>query len=76
MTVPAAAPAERRRAVLRLALGLGQMGGAVASMWLLLDGGVSAWSLGAVVATCVLTTASVYLFGDRSRFGAGGGGGR
>jgi hypothetical protein len=52
--------------LIRLGLGIGQMFCAALSFVLLIDLGISEVSLGAVVATCVLTTISVLLFGKRS----------
>jgi hypothetical protein len=51
----------------RLALGSAQIVGAVTSFVLLAQVGVTPLSLGVAVATCVLTTVSVLLFGDRRR---------
>lgn len=62
---------ERRRAVLRLALGTIQIFGTSASVLLLLLIGVNRWSLSAVVVTCAFTTISVLFFGDRNRRGQG-----
>ncbi len=56
---------ERRWALLRLALGTAQVFGASASIVLLFLTGVNAWSLITVVLTCVFTTVSVLLFGNR-----------
>jgi hypothetical protein len=61
-------------ALLRLALGLGQMGGATISLLLLLHYGLTKAALIAVVCTCTLTTASVLLFGKASRIGESSGG--
>ena len=59
--------AERRGwTLLRLALGMGQMGCAATSGVLLLATGISRVALGAVVLTCALTTLSVVLFGSRA----------
>lgn len=49
-------------AVVRMVLGLAQMMGAEASLYLLLQTGMSTLSLGAVVITRLLTTSSVLLF--------------
>ncbi len=57
----------RRWAFVRLALGLGQMSGAVVSFYLLAQTGVNELSLAAAVATCLCTTVSVLLFGSRKR---------
>jgi len=62
----AATPSERRWATVRIALGLLQMFGAVAAAMLLITTGMNAWSLGAAVTTCGLTTVSVLLFGSRA----------
>jgi len=56
---------QRAWAVVRLALGIAQMMGAVGTFYLLLQTGLSALSLGGVVITCLLTTTSVLLFGRR-----------
>jgi len=56
---------EKAWAVVRMVLGLGQMMGAVVAFYLLLQTGVNALSLGAVVVTCLLTTTSVLLFRSR-----------
>jgi hypothetical protein len=58
---------EKRWATLRFVLGIAQMSGAVLSAVLLLREGMSAASLGAVVATSACTTLSVLLFGGRNR---------
>lgn len=55
----------RRREILRLVLGLAQVLGASAAFLLLIQTGVNGLSLGFVVATCLLTTISVLLFGSR-----------
>ncbi len=60
-----AAARERWWALARIALGLAQMTGATAALLLLVQTGVNARSLGAVVITCALTTTSVLLFGSR-----------
>jgi len=66
MPGPSGAPArERWWTLARLALGTGQMAGATAALILLVQTGVNARSLGAVVVTCALTTTSVLLFGSR-----------
>ena len=51
--------------LVRLTLGAAQMAGATTALLLLVQTGVNAWSLGAVVVTCALTTTSVLLFGSR-----------
>jgi hypothetical protein len=51
--------------LVRLLLGMAQVCGAGFSIALLLESGVSAAALVAVVITCVLTTISVLLFGGR-----------
>jgi hypothetical protein len=51
------------RPVLRLALGMAQMFFAIVTVVLLLETGVSVWSLTATAVTCALTTISVLLFG-------------
>lgn len=63
----AAAPGsrERRWAFVRLALGTAQIVGATTTLLLLARTGVNAWSLGAAVVACTLTTISVLLFGGR-----------
>ena len=55
--------------MIRLALGTVQILGARASIVRMFLTGVNAWSLTAVVLTCVFTTISVLLFGDRTRHG-------
>ena len=60
-------PRERAWAVVRLALGLLQMMGAVVALYCLLETGVSELAVGAVVVTCVFTTTSILLFGGRKR---------
>ena len=60
---------QRHWAIVRLSLGVGQMMGASTALLLLIQTGMNPWSLGAVVVTCVLTGASVFLFGDRSKLG-------
>jgi hypothetical protein len=62
---------ERRRATLRFALGTAQIFGAAVAIVLLFLTGVNPWSLTAVTLTCVFTTVSVLLFGDRTRHGRG-----
>lgn len=52
-------------AVVRLILGLLQITGATASVWLLLGTGINERSLTTVIVTCVCTTVSVLLFGKR-----------
>ena len=61
-----AVPNTRVWNMFRLLLGFAQMGGAVFSVALIILSGVTPHSLIAVVATCVLTTISVLLFGSRS----------
>lgn len=58
-----AARKERRWAVVRLLLGQFQMIGAVVSLYLLVQTGMSELALGTVLLTCLFTTASVLLFG-------------
>ncbi len=53
-------------AILRFALGIAQMFGAVFSITLLIQTGINKFSLIAVVATCALTIISILLFGGRS----------
>lgn len=55
----------RQWAVIRLALGFLQIAGATASLTLLLSTGLNEVSLMAVVATGLMTTVSVLLFGGR-----------
>lgn len=57
-------PRERRWALVKLGLGLPQMMSATGAATLLMTG-MNVWSLAMVVATCVLTTLSVLLFGSR-----------
>lgn len=57
---------EQRWALLRIALGMFQVVGAVFSAILLLELGVTTASLIAVVATCLCTAISVLLFGSKS----------
>lgn len=54
----------RRWQHLRFALGMTQMGGAVVSLTLLLNDGVTTAGLVAVVVTSMMTTISVLLFGS------------
>ena len=56
---------ERAWAIVRIILGLGQMMGAVVSVYFLIETGVNALSLGAVAGTCVLTVTSRLLFGRK-----------
>ena len=56
---------ERSWAIVRLALGMTQMAGAVVSLVLLVETGVTAVTLATVVVTCVSTSVSVLLFGSR-----------
>ena len=58
---------ERAWAVVRIILGLGQMIGAIVSFCLLIEIGINEWSLGMVVATCLLTCISVLLFGRKKK---------
>jgi hypothetical protein len=58
---------EKAWAVVRVILGQAQMMGAIASFCLLVQTGVNALSLGAVVVTGLLTTTSMLLFGSRHR---------
>jgi hypothetical protein len=60
---------EKAWAVLQLILGQAQVMGAVVAIYLLVETGVNALSLGATVVTCLLTTTSVLLFGGRNRKG-------
>lgn len=60
-----AAQAMPRWAVVRLALGLAQMTGAVTAFLFLVQTGLSSWTLGVATVTGVLTTVSVLLFGIR-----------
>jgi hypothetical protein len=53
---------EKAWAVVRLVLGQAQMIGAVVALYLLIQTGMNALSLGAVVVTCLFTTISVLLF--------------
>lgn len=57
--------ARARWAVLRLALGIAQMVGAVAALLLIMAMGLNALALAAVASTSVLTTVSVLLFGSQ-----------
>ena len=57
---------QRRWAIVRLILGFLQMAGAAFTLALLLETGVNKFSLAAVVATGLLTTISVLLFGKYS----------
>ena len=57
----------KRRARLRVVLGMAQMFMAVLSLGLLLQSGVNAISLVAVAVTGLLTMISVLLFGSRHR---------
>ena len=50
-----------------MALGAAQMIGASTGVVLLAMAGVTPWSLGVALATTMLTTVSVLLFGGRSR---------
>ena len=52
--------------VLRFALGMAQIVGAIFSVTLLIQTGVNKFSLIAVMVTCALTITSVLLFGSRS----------
>lgn len=58
--------AERRPAMLRLALGVAQMSTAAFALGLLAMEGVTSRVLGAAVIACTMTTVSVLLFGRRS----------
>ena len=58
-------PQHHRWDVMRLVLGMLQMGGTVVSLVLLAVTGVSPIALTSVVMTCALTTISVLLFGAR-----------
>ena len=58
---------ERRWAVVRLLLGMLQMGGAVVALVLVGTVGVTPLSLTVVVVTGLCTTLSVLLFGSRQR---------
>ena len=55
----------KRWAWLRLILGFLQMFGAVFSLVLVILLGVVPWSLGSLIATGLLTTASIILFGEK-----------
>lgn len=57
----------RRRDRLRFALGCLQMLAAIVSFVLILEDGITRWSLVGVVITCLLTTISVIRFGSRPR---------
>ena len=56
--------ADRRWALVRLALGVAQMSGASAGLVLLVQTGANEWTLALIAATGVLTTLSVLLFGS------------
>lgn len=56
----------RRRAMVRLVLGVAQMIGASIGAVLLAVAGVTRWSLGVAVAATVLTVVSIALFARRS----------
>jgi hypothetical protein len=58
---------EWRWAMVRMALGVMQMIGAGSGAVLLAISGVTPWSVGIAVATTLLTTVSVVVFGARSR---------
>ena len=58
-------PHEKAWAVARLVLGLLQVMGATVSVYLLIELGVHALSLGSVAVTCLFTTVSVLLFGRK-----------
>jgi hypothetical protein len=60
-------PEQPEWALVRLVLGLLQMGGAVAAFCLLAQTGVSATTVGVTLLTCACTTLSVLLFGARKR---------
>jgi hypothetical protein len=53
--------------IVRFTLGMAQMAAATAAGVLLIETGVSVWSLAAAVVACSLTTTSVLLFGSRRR---------
>jgi hypothetical protein len=55
-------PPEQRRAMVRLIFGFVQMFGAVFALTLILWTGVTVWSLGALVATGLVTGTSLVLF--------------
>jgi hypothetical protein len=57
----------RRWARLRLALGVLQMGGAIAGLMLVASSGLTRSALAVALATTFATTVSVLLFGSRSR---------
>ena len=57
------ATSERRWAAVRMALGLGQMFGALFAVVLLVSSGITRIALVATLLTCVLTIISVILFG-------------
>jgi ABC-type cobalamin transport system permease subunit len=54
-----------RWGIVRVCLGMAQMAGATVAAVLLVETGVSKWSLLAAVIACALTTVSVLLFGSR-----------
>ena len=56
---------ERRWALLRWALGMAQMFGAVVSVVLLVQTGANAVSIGAVIVTSLFTVISLWLFRAR-----------
>jgi hypothetical protein len=56
---------ERAWAIVRILVGFGQVTGAVVSFCLLLLLGINELSVGWFIATCVLMTVSLILFGKR-----------
>lgn len=64
MKPPARPPREReiRLAKVRIALGTAQMGGAASAVTLLAITGMSPWSLGMALFTCIVTMISLVLF--------------
>ena len=67
---PLSAPAGSASPVrqkLRFVLGMAQIAGVGLSLGLLVSSGLTPLALGAVMATCLVTAASVLLFGGRSR---------
>lgn len=65
----AIARGSRRWAIVRVLLGLAQITGATVALQLLLQSGFGRWSFGALMMTGACTTASLLLFGNRSRVG-------
>jgi hypothetical protein len=60
----------RSRAHLRLVFGMLQIAGVGFSLALLIQSGVTALSLAAVICTCAVTSVSVVLFGSWSKKGS------